>query len=150
MVFLKGVAAIVVGIAVYSLMLVGATWVANAALGLSESELINHSVATQVLWLVWNVVSMVAAGYVSAAIAPRAPGARALVMGAIQALFTLGAMFTAHRDLTPQWLWIALIVATIPGAWLGARLRVARTSNGERQSNSRPSGGLRPEVGVRG
>jgi len=126
MVAVKSVAAVVAGIAVYSLLLVGATWMGNAVLGRNESELINHSVATQVLWVIWNFVSMLAAGYIAVAIAPRAPGTHAIVMGAIQAMFTLGAMFTSHAAITPRWLWIALIAATIPGAWVGARLRAAR------------------------
>jgi len=126
LVVFKSVAAIVAGIALYSLLLFGATWMGNALLGRSESQLINYSVATQILWLMWNIVSMVAAGYLAAVIAPRVPGTHAIVMGAIQSLFTLGAMFTSHKDITPQWLWIAVIVATIPGAWVGARLRTAR------------------------
>ena len=122
----KRVAAIVAGIAVYSLLLFGATWVLDALFGRTESELLNYNVATQVLWLMWNIVGMAAAGYASAAIAPRAPVTHAVVMGTIQALFTLGAMFTSHGDITPQWLWIAVIVATVPGAWSGARLRSVR------------------------
>ena len=126
MAIIKSVAAIVAGIAVYSLLLFGATWVLEALFGRSESELLNYSVATQVLWLIWNVVGMAAAGYAAAAIAPRAPAAHAIAMGTIQALFTLGAMFTSHGNITPRWLWIAVIVTTIPGAWIGARLRTPR------------------------
>jgi hypothetical protein len=108
-------------------LLFGATWAGNALLGRSESELINGSVATQVLWVIWNIVGMAAAGYITAAVARRAPVVHAIGMGAVQALFTLGAMFTAHKDLTPQWLWIAVIAATVPGAWIGARPRTALT-----------------------
>jgi hypothetical protein len=122
----KSVAAIVVGIAVYSLLLFAATWVLESLFGRTESELLNYSVATQVLWLLWNVVGMAAAGYCAAAIASRAPPTHAILMGTIQALFTLGAMFTSHGNITPQWLWIAVIVSTIPGAWIGARLRIVR------------------------
>lgn len=126
---LKSVAAIVAGIAVYSALLFGATWMGNVLLGRNESELLNYNVATQLLWLVWNIVSLVPSGYVAAMIAPRAPTTHALVMGTIQALFTLGAMFTTHVDITPQWLWVAVIAATIPAAWLGARLRPVRASH---------------------
>jgi hypothetical protein len=120
---LKSVAAVVGGIAVYSLLLFGATAAGDALLGRNETELINGSVATQVLWLIWNIAGMVAAGYAAAIIAPRARVGHAIVMGAIQAMFTLGAMFTAHGDISPPWLWIAVIAITIPAAWCGARLR---------------------------
>jgi hypothetical protein len=123
MVTLKSVGAIVGGIAVFSVLLFGATAVGNALFGRSESEFINYNAATQVLWLTWNIVGMVSAGYVAAAIAPRVPATHAIVMGTIQSRFTLGAMFTSHRDITPEWLWIAGIVTTIPAAWFGARLR---------------------------
>jgi len=119
---LRGIAAVIGGIAVYSLLLFGATWAGHVVLGRNESELINQSVTTQLLWFVWNGISMAAAGYVAAVIAKGAPVTSAVVMGSIQALFTLVALFTAQRDITPLWLWIGVIVVTLPGAWLGARL----------------------------
>jgi hypothetical protein len=127
MALLRSVAAVVGGIAVYSLLLFGATAAGDALLGRNESELINGSVATQILWLIWNIAGMVSAGYAAAMIAPRAPAAHAIVMGTIQALFTLGAMFTAHGEISPPWLWIAVIAMTIPAAWSGARLRQVRS-----------------------
>jgi hypothetical protein len=141
MMLLRGLAAIVGGIAVYSVLLFGATGAGDALLGRSESQLINATVTTQILWLIWNLVGMVAAGYVAAAMAPRAPVPHAIVMGTIQALFTLGAMFTTHLDITPRWLWVGVIAATIPGAWAGARLCTIR---GRRYADARvasPSGG---------
>jgi hypothetical protein len=122
----RSVAAVVAGIVVYSALLFGATWAGDALLGRNESALINYNVVTQLLWLIWNMVSMVPAGYAAAGIAPRAPTAHAVVMGTIQALFTLGALFSSHRDITPLWLWVAVIAATIPAAWCGARLRPVR------------------------
>src|SRR4051812_34687990 len=106
---LKSVAAVVAGIAAYSLLLFRAKAAGDALIVRDESELINHGVTTQVLWLVSNIAGMVAAGYVAAIIAPRAPRAQAIVMWTIQALFTLGAMFTYRGDITPRWLWTAVI-----------------------------------------
>jgi hypothetical protein len=122
---LRSVAAIVAGIALFSLLLLAAMAVGNALLG-SEPEWINRSVTTQVVWLIWNIVSMVSAGYVAAVVARRAQATHAIVMGSIQSVFTLVAMLTVGDNVTPQWLWIAGIVATIPAAWAGSRLRGAR------------------------
>src|SRR5438045_237646 len=99
MAILRSIAAVVVGIVVYSALLIGATWAGDALLVRHESALINYNVVTQLLWLIWNIVSMVPAGYSAGAIAPRAATGHGVVMGAIQALFTLGALFTSHRDI---------------------------------------------------
>lgn len=120
----RGVLAIVAGIAVFTLMLVAASALGNALVG-GKPEWINRSITTQVVWLLWNIVSMVAAGYVAAVIARRSPAVHAVVMGAIQSVFTLVAMLTVTDNVTPQWLWIVGIVVTVPAAWLGGRLRGA-------------------------
>jgi hypothetical protein len=127
MTVLRSVAAVVGGIAAFSLSLLAAASIGNALLG-TEPEWINRSVTTQVVWLIWNVVSMVAAGYLAAIIAARAPLTHGLVMGGIQSLFTLGAMLTVTDNVTPLWLWLAGIVATTPAAWVGARLRSHRSA----------------------
>ena len=129
MAILRSVAAIVAGIAVFSLLLLGATALGSALLG-GEPEWINRSLTTQVVWLIWNVVSMVGAGYVAAAIAPRSPTMHAIVLGAVQSLFTLVAMLTVSDTVTPQSLWIAGIVTTVPAAWYGARMRAEAQSEG--------------------
>ena len=119
---LRSVAAVVGGIAVFSVSLLAAMSLGNALAG-TESEWVNRSVTTQVGWLIWNVVSMVAAGYLTAVVAAREPLTHALVMGGVQSLFTLAAMLTVTGDVTPLWLWLAGIVATIPAAWMGARIQ---------------------------
>jgi hypothetical protein len=81
---------------------------------------------TQVVWLLWNAASMVAAGYIAAVIARRAPAVHDVGMGAIQSLFTFVAMLTVTDNVTPQWLWTAGIVMAVPAAWFGAGLPVAR------------------------
>src|SRR5688572_30397777 len=75
---LRSVASVVAGIAAFSLALLAAMTLGQRVLG-GESEWINRSVATQLVWLAWNVVSMAGAGYITAAIAPRARVAHGLV-----------------------------------------------------------------------
>jgi hypothetical protein len=125
----RSVVAVVAGIAVFSLLLFGASVLGDALTG-GGPEWINRSVGTQLAWLLWNVVSLVAAGYVAAAAAPRAPARHALVMGAVQAMFTLGAMMTVADTATPRWLWIAGILVMLPFAWVGAWL--LRAQHGRR------------------
>lgn len=125
----RTVAAIVAGIALFSLLLFGASSLGDAVTG-GGPEWINRSVTTQIVWLTWNVISLVGAGYAVGMIAGRAPEGHALAMGTVQALFTLGAMLTVGDSATPAWLWIAGILATVPSAWAGAWLLRAQHQRG--------------------
>jgi hypothetical protein len=120
MVLLRGALAVVGGIAVFALALVAVNAGGKALLG-SESEWINRSTATQVVWLCANAVCMIAGGYIAAWLAPRARVAHALIVGTIQTGFTLAAFLTLKGD-TPTWLWVSGMVLTVPAAWLGGRL----------------------------
>lgn len=121
----RSVLAVVAGIAVFSLLLFAASALGEA-LTTDGPEWMNRNIPTQLVWLAWNVVGLVVAGYVVAVVAPRAPVGHALVMGAVQALFTLGAMMTVSDTVTPQWLWIAGILVTMPSAWAGGQWRERR------------------------
>jgi hypothetical protein len=127
MAVMRSVATIVGGLAAFTLLLLAAMAVGNVLLG-TESEWINRSVTTQVVWLTWNIVSMVAAGYCAAVIAMRSPSVHAVVMGSIQSLFTVVAMFTVTDTVTPPWLWLAGAAVSPPAAWIGARLRTRHSS----------------------
>ena len=118
---LRGVLAVAGGIAVFALALVGVNAAGKALLG-TESEWINRSLSTQVIWLCANAVCMIAGGYVAAWIAPRARVAHAVIVATIQAGLTLAAFLTLNDQTTPTWLWISGIAVTVPAAWLGGRL----------------------------
>ena len=122
MALLRGALAVIAGIAVFALALVAANAGGKALLG-TESEWINRSTSTQVVWLCVNAVSMSAGGYVAAWLAPRARVAHAVIVATIQAGLTLAAFLTLNDETTPTWLWLAGIVVTVPAAWLGGRLR---------------------------
>lgn len=124
----KSIAAVVAGIATFTLLLLVAMSIGGRMLG-TEPEWINRSVTTQGVWLAWNVVSMAVAGYLVACIAPKAPRAHAVVMGAIQMLFTLGALIGNGVGDTPLWLWLGGMVTSVPAAWFGARLRTSPASS---------------------
>jgi hypothetical protein len=118
----RGLLAVAAGIATFSVALVAMMAAGNTVLG-AEPEWINRTVVTQLVWLAWNIVSMIGGGWVTASIAPNAPVAHAVAMGAIQACFTGVAMFTVADNVTPWWLWIAGIATSVPAAWFGAHLR---------------------------
>ncbi len=66
----------------------------------------------------------VAAGYVAAALAPDRPVGHAIILGIIGVVVTiLGSI--ANWDKSAAWYPIALILITLPCAWLGGRLFVS-------------------------
>lgn len=88
----------------------------------ATASIVNYSTGTRVFWLVWETLSMGAAGYVTARIASSSHVVHATVMGAIQAIVTVWAMFSVRND-EPLWFWITGIAMMVPAAWLGGRLR---------------------------
>jgi hypothetical protein len=118
----RSVAAVIAGIATFTLFLPAAMSLGGRLLG-TEPEWINRTVTTQIAWLLVNVGSMALAGYVVACIARTRHVAHAVVMGAIQTLFTIGALIGNGAGDTPLWLWIGGMVMSVPAAWAGATLR---------------------------
>jgi hypothetical protein len=125
MILLRGALAVIAGLAGFALGLFAANAAGTAILG-AEPEWINRGTNTRVVWLFLNVACMIAGGYVTAWIAPRPHVAHAVIVGIIQTGFTLAAFLTLNDQTTPTWLWLAGIVATVPAAWLGGRLRDGR------------------------
>jgi len=127
MVVLRGALAVLAGIGVFTLALLGMNAAGSAIVG-AEPEWINRSTTTQVLWAFGNAVSMIAGGYVAAWLAPGARVAHAVIVGTIQTGLTLAAFLTLRNTATPTWLWVVGMVLTVPAAWLGGRLRAAGRS----------------------
>ena len=125
MALLRGALAVLAGIGVFTLGLLGIDAVGTAIVG-AEPEWINRTLTTQVVWALGNAVSMIAGGYVAASIAPSARVAHALLVGAIQSGLTLAAFLTLNDGATPAWLWITGMVLTVPAAWGGGQLAAAR------------------------
>ena len=88
----------------------------------STVSIVNHGTGSRVFWLLWETMSMVAAGYVTARLASSSFVAHATVMGGIQAIVTLWAMVSV-RSGEPLWFWLTGIAMMIPAAWYGGWLR---------------------------
>jgi hypothetical protein len=113
----------------YAMQSIGTALMLRMNLGLpATASIVNQSTGTRVFWLVWETVSMVAAGYVTARLASSSQIAHAIVMGAIQAAVTVWAMLSI-QSAEPVWFWLTGIALMIPAAWLGGRLS-ARAPSG--------------------
>ena len=77
--------------------------------------------------LVYNTIAAIAAGWVTALLAGRAPIAHAVTLAAIQTAAFAWAITTPRlRESTPDWMWAALILLTCVGITAGAHLRQRR------------------------
>jgi hypothetical protein len=82
-----------------------------------------HDPALNALALFYRVVFSVFGCYLTARLAPAAPMAHALTLGAIgTALSAAGAVAASGMNLGPMWYPIALAVSALPSAWLGGLL----------------------------
>ena len=72
------------------------------------------------LALSYRVVYAVLGSYIAARLAPRNPMRHAMILGAVGlVLSTLGAAGGIAADMGPIWFPIALVLTTLPCAWLG-------------------------------
>ncbi len=79
----------------------------------------------------YRVVYGIAAGYVTARLAPDQPMRHALALGGIGVvLSTAGAAAAARWELGPGWYSLAIIAIALPCSWAGARLRAAQLRHG--------------------
>jgi len=75
------------------------------------------------LALSYRVVYTVLGSYITARLAPHAPMKHALILGGIGFVLSLaGAIGASGMNLGPMWYPIALVITTLPCAWLGGYL----------------------------
>jgi hypothetical protein len=79
-----------------------------------------HDTGLVLLALSYRIVYAVAGSYIAARLAPRNPMRHAMALGAVGfVLSTAAAIATIPMDLGPSWFPIALVLTTLPCAWLG-------------------------------
>jgi hypothetical protein len=75
------------------------------------------------LALAYHLLYVVIAAYLVAALAPTRPMAHALAFGAVGIVISiLGTIAIVTGDLAPAWYGWALIVLSLPTAWIGGKL----------------------------
>jgi hypothetical protein len=74
--------------------------------------------------LIYRAIFSVIGCYITAALAPSRPMLHAMILGGIGlVLSTVGVIVSIKIDLGPVWYPIALVVMTLPCAWLGGQLK---------------------------
>ena len=122
---LKSIGAVVAGLLVGIILSLGTDLLLQALKVLppwTQPMSNNHFV----LVTVYRVIFAIVGSYVGARLAPNQPMKHALVLGVIGFLLsTLGLILTwnAGPEFGPKWYPIALILTSIPCAWVGGKLR---------------------------
>jgi hypothetical protein len=86
-----------------------------------------------VLATAYRTVYGVAGSYLMARLAPSKPMKHALFGGVVgTVLSTVGAVVTWNHvpSLGPHWYSLALVATALPGAWIGAKIRLAELAKG--------------------
>lgn len=117
---IRSIVAVLAGLVVFS-----AALVAMAALTGPVDAFRTRGMA---LWVAWEAIGMVLAGFTVAHIARQAAVTYAVIMGVVQTLLTLWAFFMVREPTSPAWFWISAMVLMTPCAWFGAGLRRSSTS----------------------
>jgi hypothetical protein len=87
-----------------------------------------YATGVNLLALSYRIVYAVVGSYIAARLAPRNPMRHAMILGVIGVvLSSLGAITAiTMADVSPAWYPIALVLTTMPCAWLGGALYRAR------------------------
>ena len=125
----RGVIGIIGGIATLSGLLFAMERLVDAMFGTAGGAPFMRNAPAMVLWLLWEAVSVAAGGFVTAWIARRHAVRHAVVMGTLQALMTLAAMFSVRDGGSPLWFWLVGIASMPPAAWVGGRVNAGRRSS---------------------
>ena len=122
----KSIGAVLAGFLVIVILSVGTDAVLEQTGVLPRGALFDAGLL--LLALLYRGIYSVIGAYVTARLAPQSPMKHALALGVL-GIFVSGLGAYAGRDLGPAWYGLALVVVSLPLAWLGGRefeLRSAR------------------------
>jgi hypothetical protein len=122
---LQSVGAVLAGVLVLVLLSIG-TDIVLSALGVLPTTGKQMSDGLYFLATIYRTVYAIAGGYVAARLAPDKPVRHAMILGAVGLVAsTAGAAVTWNREFTVghEWYPIALIVLSLPPAWIGGKIR---------------------------
>jgi hypothetical protein len=119
----RSVAAVVAGLAANVVLAMAADQVAYAAGLFPRPPEVTYETVPYVIATAYRAAFGIAGAWLTARLAPQAAMGHALTLGGIGlALSSLGLIATLTMDMGPVWYPLALLVITLPCAWLGGRL----------------------------
>lgn len=122
----RSVVAVVAGLAANVVLAMAADQVAYAAGLFPRPPEVTYETVPYVVATAYRAAFGVAGAWLTARLAPQAAMGHALALGGVGlALTSLGLVAALTMDLGPVWYPLALLVVTLPCAWLGGRLATA-------------------------
>jgi len=119
----RSVLAVIAGLAANVALAMAADQIAYAAGLFPKPPAVTYETVPYVIATAYRAVFGVAGAWLTARLAPSHPMRHALILGGIGILLsTAGTVAAFNMDLGPVWYPLALVVVTLPCAWLGARL----------------------------
>ena len=119
----RSTAAVVAGLAANVLLAMAADQVAYAAALFPQPPEVTYETLPYVIATTYRAAFGVAGAWLTARLAPSDPMRHALVLGGIGLLLSgAGLIASFTMDLGPVWYPLALLIVTLPCAWLGGRL----------------------------
>jgi hypothetical protein len=119
----RSAAAVVAGLAANVLLAMAADQAAYAAGLFPRPPEVTYETVPYVIATAYRAVFGIAGAWLAAILAPSAPMRHALILGGIGLLLSgAGLVASFTMDLGPVWYPLALLVVTLPCAWLGGRL----------------------------
>jgi hypothetical protein len=119
----RSTAAVVAGLAANVLLAMAADQVAYAAALFPQPPEVTYETVPYVIATAYRAVFGIAGAWLTAKLAPSDPMRHALILGGIGLLLSgAGLVASFTMALGPVWYPAALLVVTLPCAWLGGRL----------------------------
>jgi hypothetical protein len=128
---IRSILAVLAGIVVLTVLSFAIEAVADPLLlklfpqALPDQTALSYNLPVSLFTLAYTALSIAVGGYVTALLARRLPVRHAVIMGAIEVVFTAGAMLS-FRDQAPLRNWILAMAIAVPAAWSGGRIRARR------------------------
>jgi len=114
---------VIAGLAANVLLAMAADQVAYAAALFPQPPEVTYETLPYVIATTYRAAFGVAGAWLTARLAPSDPMRHALVLGGIGLLLSgAGLIASFTMDLGPVWYPLALLIVTLPCAWLGGRL----------------------------
>ena len=125
---IRSILAVLAGIAVLTATSFAIEAVANPLLmrmfpsAIPDRAALSHNLPATLFLFTYTTLCVAAGGYVTAWLALRSQTLHALIMGGIQTMLTVWAMFSIPEQ-APLRNWIVSLALTVPAAWCGGMLR---------------------------
>lgn len=122
---LKSIGAVIAGFALLVILSMTTDFILKKAGIMKTDPFVENPVWLIAIIIIYRTVFNTLGCYLTARLAPNKPMKHAIILGIIGVVLTIVGLI-AMWDIPPRWYPIALIVLTLPAAWLGGKMAVLK------------------------